>query len=321
MEGLRQTTGVASEGTGRGGPEPAPTPLLWSGRRDLNPRPQRPERCALPSCATSRAVRQSSGSPRPTVPTGRGWSSSNVASGRQKNRNGAYLLVPRPGETFTIALPMRISPLTSRDGERAVRHQGADARQAHLTAVGVSGDQQVVAEGGGLRGGVGRVHDREPEQVRRSSEARPAGRARRCAHRPGRGARSGNPLRSTSRRTFVRSSQPSAVSCATRSADAPAYRSTRPSSSAEVREVVERLRGVSSRSSRARTTTPGALGSRRTAATVVSTASGSARKSPVTTVTSAAGRSARNAAFPESFRTKCRSERWSTVRGACGGRR
>ena len=25
-----------------------------SGRRDLNPRPQRPERCALPSCATSR---------------------------------------------------------------------------------------------------------------------------------------------------------------------------------------------------------------------------------------------------------------------------
>src|SRR5436309_12200770 len=26
-----------------------------SGRRDLHPRPQRPERCALPSCATSRA--------------------------------------------------------------------------------------------------------------------------------------------------------------------------------------------------------------------------------------------------------------------------
>ncbi len=28
--------------------------VRWSGRRDLNPRPQRPERCALPSCATSR---------------------------------------------------------------------------------------------------------------------------------------------------------------------------------------------------------------------------------------------------------------------------
>ncbi len=26
----------------------------WSGRRDLNPRPQRPERCALTSCATPR---------------------------------------------------------------------------------------------------------------------------------------------------------------------------------------------------------------------------------------------------------------------------
>jgi hypothetical protein len=31
--------------------------LLQSGRRDLNPRPQRPERCALPSCATSRRAR------------------------------------------------------------------------------------------------------------------------------------------------------------------------------------------------------------------------------------------------------------------------
>src|SRR5438874_11537426 len=28
--------------------------LRWSGREDLNLRPQRPERCALPSCATPR---------------------------------------------------------------------------------------------------------------------------------------------------------------------------------------------------------------------------------------------------------------------------
>ena len=28
--------------------------LLWSGREDLNLRPHRPERCALPSCATPR---------------------------------------------------------------------------------------------------------------------------------------------------------------------------------------------------------------------------------------------------------------------------
>ena len=27
---------------------------MWSGRRDLNPRPYRPERYALPSCATPR---------------------------------------------------------------------------------------------------------------------------------------------------------------------------------------------------------------------------------------------------------------------------
>ena len=47
----------------KGGPIPlrfargaaAPLDPPWSGRRDLNPRPQRPERCALPNCATSRA--------------------------------------------------------------------------------------------------------------------------------------------------------------------------------------------------------------------------------------------------------------------------
>src|SRR5690606_23854061 len=35
----------------KGGPDLV---FLLSGRWDLNPRPQRPERCALPSCATSR---------------------------------------------------------------------------------------------------------------------------------------------------------------------------------------------------------------------------------------------------------------------------
>ncbi len=33
---------------------------LWSGRPDLNRRPHRPERCALPSCATSRRGRECS---------------------------------------------------------------------------------------------------------------------------------------------------------------------------------------------------------------------------------------------------------------------
>ena len=29
---------------------------LWSGKRDLNPRPPRPERGALPTCATTRKL-------------------------------------------------------------------------------------------------------------------------------------------------------------------------------------------------------------------------------------------------------------------------
>jgi hypothetical protein len=43
----------------------------WSGRRDSNPRPQRPERCALPSCATSRWSDATAAS-RPSIrPAGR----------------------------------------------------------------------------------------------------------------------------------------------------------------------------------------------------------------------------------------------------------
>ena len=189
MKGLRQTTGVASEGTGRGGPEPAPTPLLWSGRRDLNPRPQRPERCALPSCATSRAVRQSSGSPRPTVRAGRGWSSSSVASGRQKNRNGAYLLVPRPG----------------RDVHDRAAHAGSARSPGGTGASSSSRGRRRPAGTPGRRGcgrrPAGRSRGRRsPGRSRVSASTanpndpatcggRPAGRARRCAHRPGRAAR------------------------------------------------------------------------------------------------------------------------------------
>src|SRR2546430_10453016 len=36
-------------------------PLTWSGWRDLNPRPLRPERSALPSCATPRCGEEFSG--------------------------------------------------------------------------------------------------------------------------------------------------------------------------------------------------------------------------------------------------------------------
>src|SRR3954452_4789057 len=46
----------------------------------------------------------------------RGRSRRIVASGRQQNRNGAYLLVPRPREVYRIAGPIRIRPATSRRG-------------------------------------------------------------------------------------------------------------------------------------------------------------------------------------------------------------
>ncbi|TMK31501.1 MAG: hypothetical protein E6G61_03125, partial [Actinobacteria bacterium] len=33
-----------------------------------------------------------------------------MTSGRQRNRNGAYLLVPRPGEMCAYAFPIRTNP-------------------------------------------------------------------------------------------------------------------------------------------------------------------------------------------------------------------
>ena len=55
----RQTPALPRGGTREADRSRSASLLSVSGRRDLNPRPQRPERCALPSCATSRA-RQSS---------------------------------------------------------------------------------------------------------------------------------------------------------------------------------------------------------------------------------------------------------------------
>src|SRR5438445_2635152 len=43
-------------------------------------------------------------------------SSRSVASGRHRNRNGAYLLVPSPGETCTYASPTRDNPRASTFG-------------------------------------------------------------------------------------------------------------------------------------------------------------------------------------------------------------
>ena len=77
-------------------------------------------------------------------------SSSRVASGGHRNRNGAYLLVPRPGETCTNDPPIRISPDTRRRGRCEFVDEGADERQPHLAAVRVSGNDERVAAGGDL---------------------------------------------------------------------------------------------------------------------------------------------------------------------------
>ncbi len=56
--GSRDGRGMGSSAKKARRPRKAPDqPFRPSGRRDLNPRPQRPERCALPSCATSRVER------------------------------------------------------------------------------------------------------------------------------------------------------------------------------------------------------------------------------------------------------------------------
>ena len=39
-----------------------------------------------------------------------------MASGGQRNRNGANFDVPRPGDVWSVADPIRIRPLTSRRG-------------------------------------------------------------------------------------------------------------------------------------------------------------------------------------------------------------
>ncbi len=224
MEGLRQTSGALRQERERAGRSPPSCPLLWSGRRDLNPRPQRPERCALPSCATSRAVRQSSGSPRSAGPGGRARAP--AAWPRAGRRTGTARTCSSRGLARRVrtARPCGSCRSPTGGGSEQFVTKRSDARQAHLTAVRVAGDHEVVAQGRGLRSGVRRVHDREPEPLGRAHVARPAGRASAiCASSSPRSS-IGSPFKSTSRRTFVRSSQPSARSCATRSAGAPSCR-------------------------------------------------------------------------------------------------
>src|SRR5699024_9803615 len=101
-----------------------PTHFTWSGWRDLNPRPPRPERGALPSCATPRKARGPCEQEpiQDTAPTPistnlgslnrdsilsqhsrtnhlRAVSVTKLASGRHANRTGVNGDVPKPAET------------------------------------------------------------------------------------------------------------------------------------------------------------------------------------------------------------------------------
>ena len=205
-------------------------------------------------------------------------------------------------------------PLREPPRHGAVRDQRADQGQADLSAVRVAGDDQVVAERGRLGRRVGRVHHREPEPVgrapRRHPEVVPADvgvvEAEQLDRQPvevdlAADVREVAPAVGAQLRDQLGAPGPARRDGACRCVG-----STRGSSAAGAR---------SSRSIRARTTTRAARARAARPSTRVSTASGSARKSPVTTVTSAAGSPARNAAFRGSSRTKCRSDRCSTVKG------
>ena len=151
------------------------TGRIWSGWRDLNPRPLRPERSALPSCATPRSTPRiarrgqaaQTGCAYGLRPRRRaGTRVRSVASGGQANRIGAYGEVPIPAETWSrVPGAWRLSPLARRGLEVAVGDQGAVERDADLAAVGVPGEHERDAVGRHRVGDpvVRRVDDTEGE--------------------------------------------------------------------------------------------------------------------------------------------------------------
>ncbi len=107
-EGGRGATGLLGE---RGRERPGHrlgAPASASGWRDSNPRPRRPERRALPSCATPRCPQLGRGHGQKCIRAGwpywppvLGTSVSSDASGRQAKRTGAVGLVPSPAQTWS----------------------------------------------------------------------------------------------------------------------------------------------------------------------------------------------------------------------------
>ena len=86
---------------------------------------------------------------------------------------------------------------TSRRGIEQFVTSAPDHGHSHLPAVRVAGHHQSVPERGGLGRRVGRVHDRDPEPVRRRAWRDAESRAIGCARRPGRAARPGDRRAST----------------------------------------------------------------------------------------------------------------------------
>ena len=183
----------------------------------MNLRPPRPERGALPSCATSRkrcAVRREHRSPARSV---RGTRVSKVASGGQANRTGAYGEVPSPAETCSHAAR---SPLRQPAGpacavEAAVRRRarrtpapGAARRGCARPAPGrsPSAANASTSRGSGVCDSPSATSAvRDPGPAMRRSGPR-----RRCASSRRR-ARPERPAATTVVRAWVRSTQPASV--------------------------------------------------------------------------------------------------------------
>src|SRR3954462_10075725 len=64
--------------------------VMWSGRRDSNPRPYRPERYALPSCATPRPNARCPG-PRHDSRGGHGFDEGTADAGEVAGRSGSRI--------------------------------------------------------------------------------------------------------------------------------------------------------------------------------------------------------------------------------------
>ena len=112
--GTQMVTQAQTEGTSIDGM----CPLTWSGWRDLNPRPLRPERSALPSCATPRACRaivahRDDRHRYPAAPT----AASISAPARATTRSTRRLVSAGPG-----------SGATPRAGRRSGRRGGVGAQ-------------------------------------------------------------------------------------------------------------------------------------------------------------------------------------------------